>query len=212
MLIIGFGYRARRGKDTCAKAIIEARSGEFDIRRFGFGDALKKEVNRAAEQNGGMLGLFTRMAQVLPSWVTYDPDAPMDDPMCPLGKQRKLLQWWGTEYRRAEDPFYWVKRMKETLELVSPQIALITDVRFPNEYLWVKANAGVNVKVDRLGYGDLDMNAGHLSENLLNGQLFDIEITAKEGEVDQLRADAVEAFDIIVKACTPQEMVLDIAA
>ena len=58
---------------------------------------------------------------------------------------RQFLQWWGTEYRRAKDPNYWVKRtaayilsMREDCLRYSSnlyeRIAFICDdVRFPNE-------------------------------------------------------------------------------
>lgn len=58
---------------------------------------------------------------------------------------RQLLQWWGTEYRRAQDPNYWVKRTAEyilsiRLDIINnsdelyPKVAFICDdVRFPNE-------------------------------------------------------------------------------
>ena len=44
---IGFGFMNRSGKDTAAAEIIKQRGHLYDIRRYGFGDALKAEVNAA---------------------------------------------------------------------------------------------------------------------------------------------------------------------
>lgn len=214
-LIIGLGYKARRGKDTAARAIIEARGKQFDIRRYAFADALKREVNTAAETAGGMLALFTQLAThgaplpngatlQFPEWVGYDRNADMTDPLCPLGKQRKLLQWWGTDYRRNRcDRFYWVRRLKEQLELEQPQVALLTDLRFQNEFLWVKANGGFTVRVDRAGFTDLS-SEGHTSEHELDGVTFDFNIEVADGSVDELKSDSVTVFDMILNLITPQ--------
>lgn len=59
---------------------------------------------------------------------------------------RKLLQWWGTEYRRAEDPDYWSKKgIAEAVRLDAGkhiQLVVITDVRFANEALAIQDAGG----------------------------------------------------------------------
>lgn len=144
--IIGFGHRSRSGKDTAAATIIAAVEG-IDVRRYAFADALKREVNEAAIAAGSM-EMLIRDSQgkfQFPDWVKFDPNAPMDDPLCPMGKQRTLLQWWGTEYRRNQDEDYWVKQLVYTVGCEMPEFALVTDFRFPNE---AKALT-YKVKVDR---------------------------------------------------------------
>lgn len=173
--IIGFGHRSRSGKDTAAATIIKrfglpvchATQAKFvdgmdqgnlmqgtgivegiDVRRYAFADALKREVNAAAVAAGGMKNLIEGGVPsygMLPDWVKFDPNAPMDDPLCPMGKQRTLLQWWGTEYRRNQDEDYWVKQLVYTVSCEMPEFALVTDFRFPNE---AKALT-YKVKVDR---------------------------------------------------------------
>lgn len=164
-LIFGFGHRARHGKDTVASEIIKHFGSEFDIRRYAFGQELKHEVNANALRSGGMRNLFNEGLRLpgcgymqtneniiaLPDWVQYDPDAPMDDPDCPLGKQRTLLQFWGTEFRRNVDQNYWVDKLAKHIEKDNPQIALVTDLRFPNEIAWVREYGDV-IKVHRTGY------------------------------------------------------------
>lgn len=49
---------------------------------------------------------------------------------------RPLLQWWGTEYRRSQDPDYWVKKGVEAVQaaLASGKTCVVNDdTRFPNE-------------------------------------------------------------------------------
>ena len=72
-VIIGFGFRARSGKDTAVAEIIKQRGllpetstynifknhqERYDIRRYAFADALKREVNAEAVKAGGMENLF----------------------------------------------------------------------------------------------------------------------------------------------------------
>jgi len=180
-VVVGFGYKARNGKDEAVKAILAARSGQYDVRRYAFADALRREVTAAAQAAGGMLELFKQGGVFethdvnsqywkgdftsFPAWVQFDPNAEVSE-QYPLGKQRLLLQWWGTEYRRAQDANYWVKRLDETLKAEKPRIALVTDLRFPNEVSWVKQDpaSGFVCRVDRLGYkSDIPV---HYSEKL----------------------------------------------
>jgi hypothetical protein len=213
ILIIGIGHRARRGKDTAAQAIIDSRP-DLDIRRFGFGDAVKEEVNEAALKVGGMFALFQDLTVhgvplpngqrlTLPDWVKYDPNPSFDDLLCPLGKQRTLLQFWGSEYRRGCDKFYWIKAMKATLEKSGPIVALIPDIRFVNEVMWVKANGGFTIRCERTGFPDLETNSTHHSERELDAAVFDYTITVGEGETDVLKADAVTVFGMIVQLIQP---------
>ena len=140
-VVIGFGHRARSGKDTVAQMIkqyrgitdpadfevgaFDLRAPTYDIRIYSFAGELKREVNENAEKSGGMIRLFDNGLRMegagywqtngnilpLPEWVQYDPNAPMDDPLCPYGKQRALLMWWGTEFRRSINPDYWVQKL-----------------------------------------------------------------------------------------------------
>src|SRR6185437_11665955 len=54
---------------------------------------------------------------------------------CELNRKalRPLLQLFGTEFRRAEDKDYWLGRLRERIANERPHVALITDMRFPNE-------------------------------------------------------------------------------
>lgn len=223
--IIGFGHRSRSGKDTAAATIIaalgrpvchgvcvETANGTtdlgmgsglvsgLDVRRYAFADALKREVNDAAEAVGGMESLFEPYAipsgnwdgnktyVVLPEWVKFDPNAPMDDPLCPNGKQRLLLQWWGTEYRRAQDEDYWVKQLKKSVDEDQPEFALVTDFRFENEAKVLD----FKVKVDR----DVLVN-DHPSEHALdNFEGWDF-VVKNDSDLAAFQERVIKTFDFI---------------
>jgi hypothetical protein len=212
-LIIGFGYKKRRGKDTAAQAIIDARASKYDIRRYSFGRALKLEVNQAAEAHGGMLGLFTAMAPQLPSWVQYEPNPDMTDPLSPLGKQGSLLQWWGTEFRRTQDPFYWIKKLRDQLLEEDPQVALITDMRFLNEFAWVRRDKDNRVvRLDRIGFEESSLVTTRLATHASECELDSVPkkdwhyvLEVSDGDVDGLKEASVFIFDEIVDAMTTKE-------
>jgi hypothetical protein len=200
-LIIGFGYKARRGKDTAAKAILEARGGDgtLDIRRYSFAKALKQEVNGLYESFRDWEGVFGYCYGELgmPHAFAREGSPDLSDPDSPYGKQRFLLQWWGTEYRRAQDPDYWVKRLAEQISWDKPEVALITDMRFQNEARWVISRGGITVKVDRPDYEDQAINTQHASECELDGFHFDVELQAGSGQMDLLRGEALLMFDAL---------------
>lgn len=169
MRVIGFGHKARQGKSTAAFAMLEACPLDTEVRMYAFADALRTEVRLACAKLGGQYDLIESFkgAGLMPEWVRFEE-----------GKPRSLLQWWGTEYRRAKDPDYWVTRLEKTLSAHQPDVALITDVRYPNEAEAVKRWGGTLVRVIRDGEPDYAVSA-HESESALDGYEWDYTLTAK---------------------------------
>ena len=214
-VVIGFGYRMRSGKDTAIAEIIAQRGltsssdpstwvGRYDIRSYGFADALKREVTAAALSARGMANLFGEEMYFmqtnenfipLPQWVLdgYEPNPDMSDPLCPLGKQRTLCQWWGTEFRRSVDPNYWVNKLADTIAKDKPQFALVRDMRFHNEVKFVKDSDGYTVRVDREG---LPYNE-HASEHQLDIETDWDYILDNNGTLEDFKAGALLMFDDI---------------
>lgn len=220
-LLFGFGHRARSGKDTVAAMIRDGRvrsamdsNGEihYDICVYSFAGELKREVNECAMKSGGMIKLFSpglyeggfvqenENILPLPEWVQYDPNPDMTDPLCPYGKQRTLLQWWGTEYRRSINSDYWVKALAKRIAEDQPEIALITDVRFPNEVQFIQQYGEV-IKVDRPSLPSLRGAAGvHASElALANFDGWDA-VIKNDGDLETLRERALFTFDMLMSA------------
>lgn len=169
MLLIGFGHKARQGKNTAALAFLEACPIDSHARLYAFADALRLEVRKACYQMGSQDALIEsfKEAGLMPDWVHAEQPKP-----------RTLMQWWGTEYRRKQDPLYWVKRLRKTFDDAGPEIALVTDVRFPDEAAAIKSWGGYLVRVIRTTEPDVIVPK-HPSEQALDGYAgWDYELTA----------------------------------
>ena len=159
MLILGLAGQARCGKDTIANYLVK----RYGFVKFAFSDALYREVAEAfglpdeslLRDAGTKDSLSTAMCaencldadfvDMLHSRLLVYSGAEELSP-------RQILQWWGTEYRRAQDPDYWVHRAAEFVSAVrngvtypehAPQFFVETGTRFENEREWItQANDG----------------------------------------------------------------------
>ena len=86
---------------------------------------------------------------------------------------RWVLQRWGTEYRRAQDPEYWLKQatlwVKAWLDVIKEDgehhAGLVnTSVRFPNEQEWIDDVGGVVWHVCRPDRGHYASQLDYISE------------------------------------------------
>jgi hypothetical protein len=186
-LIIGLGHKARQGKDQAAKFITEAFSDRYRIKTYSFADALKRELC------GKEYDLCLRYG------VTYDYDPDMSDPLCYSihGKQSRLLQFYG-DLKRRQDAFYWIHKTCEDIVRDSPQIAIIPSVRYVNEAYWIKSTGGYVIDVVRPGYIDPSRDPNWVSETQLDGFAFDAVLTARSGEHQSLRRQALGVFTDIM--------------
>lgn len=210
-LVIGFGYRARHGKDTAVATLIERYQTVYNIRSYSFAGTLKAEVYDKLLKPmdpAWYSAPFNYLKLPHPTGEVTERAAKVqwiNDHKEDLGR---VLQWYGTEYVRAKDPFHWVRSVRSQIVEEMPQVALISDVRFKNEFLWVKSLPGFMVKVVRLNedgslWLDPTRDPNHPSEVDLDGVRFDFEITCKSGAVDELRQDALTVFDMIRRTLQP---------
>ena len=72
---------------------------------------------------------------------------------------REILQLWGTEYRRRQDPNYWTRKTLSNL----PAKTVISDLRFPNEAQAVRDKGGVIWRIVRRS---VEATSDHSSEVL----------------------------------------------
>jgi hypothetical protein len=156
--VIGFGHKARHGKDTAVAAIVTAIPGAM---RFSFADDLYA------------------VCRVLHGMTTKD--AP-------------LLQKVGLGMRETVDPAVWIKAVYAKILEHRPRIALISDVRFPNEMAFVKALGGTTVKVERRNergglFIDPSRPADHPSETALDDAEWDVTLT-NDSSVEALQMKA----------------------
>jgi hypothetical protein len=199
-LILAFGNKARHGKDTATGAIIDyyankrtkmAKHGLYsnvNTLKVNFADALRREVTQAIASAGTidkLLAAGPEPGRSFPTWVVKDPNPDMNDPLLPHGKHPKLLQWWGTEYRRAQDQDYWVKKWKQAISGFNG-IVVTGDMRFLNEAAAVKDVHGFTINVQRINtdgsiFQAPDRPADHPSETELDGYGFDFYIKTVSG-------------------------------
>lgn len=112
-------------------------------------------------------------------------------------KDARLLQIVGTDVFRASQPDIWVRVLVDTMREQAPDVALITDMRFPNEADAVVNMGGYTMKVERVGFIATDRDPNHPSETALANYTFDEYVAALEGDMLGLQTSALRAFDIL---------------
>jgi hypothetical protein len=161
MRILAITGLKRHGKDTTFKFLKEMLPHKR-VQRFAFGDLIKEELAESLHISTAFI------------------EAHKD-------QLRGLLQWWGTEYRRAVDPFCWINQLIEQITQAQLgqrcDLAVITDCRFLNE-AQVLLDAGATfVRVIREGHkGVRDL---HASETEMCDFQCDYTLTA--GDLNELR-------------------------
>ena len=116
-------------------------------------------------------------------------------------KDGPLLQIVGTEVFRRSDPGFWIRMLAYQIQEEAPKIALIPDMRFPDEKEWVEKN-GISIKVIRLKsngnqFISPDRPANHPSEVALDNSEFDYSFSAKDGDFRTLENAADTIAEIL---------------
>lgn len=124
MKLIGLSGKAGSGKDFIYDVLDALHGAE----RIAFADGVKLDI----EETLGLTPYETNLRE-----KPYPPEV------------RQLLQWWGTDLRRAQDPEYWVKKGVEAIEEAATYASLIvvTDVRFANEAEVIRDLGGIVIEV-----------------------------------------------------------------
>ena len=88
---------------------------------------------------------------------------------------RKVLQLWGTEYRRAQDNYYWVKALDEDIKGQSNKRVVVFDIREHHEAAYVKRRDNGEVwKLERLDNPYAFVGSSkHSSETTVDSVAFD---------------------------------------
>jgi hypothetical protein len=114
-------------------------------------------------------------------------------------KDAPLLQYMGTNVFRKTDPGIWVRVLLDTIEEQQPDVAVISDMRFPNEADAIKALGGYTMCVERRREdGSLwvatDRDPNHPSEIAMEGYPFDERIIGQDGQVNKLITTGIYTF------------------
>lgn len=139
VVLVGIAGAFGSGKDAAADVLVS---------KYGF---VKTSMARALK-----IEVYDRLLRPTADFVRLDGyeeslPRPSDDGATPGEKLdwinahkpvlRRLLQVYGTEYRRAQDQDYWVKRAAEFVDN-SDRPVVIPDIRFPNEAEMIRARGG----------------------------------------------------------------------
>lgn len=181
MKLIGLAGKMKCGKSTTAKTVARKYT---HTKVTAFGEAVKVECSAA-------LGF--------PKHLCYTEEGKNTIITCPAwfsrylgglreeeGKHRNLwaenqitvriaLQYYATEYRRAEDPDYWTKQtMKDYEEAKKNKLEtfIVDDVRFLNEAQCILENDGYLFRIEPHAEWIAGPNANHISEIALDSFMF----------------------------------------
>lgn len=125
-------------------------------------------------------------------------------------KDAPLLQQIGADYREVYGEDVWVRSVYAKMLDTQPRLAVITDLRYRNEFDFVKQLGGATVEVMRFNpdgslFVDPSRPADHISETGLDGAPWDWFITALDGDVDAVRKAAVTIADTVLAEQRVQE-------
>lgn len=155
--------KAGSGKDTAAPLVLDAL-GYTDRTHVFFAEPLKTEISnvitcikesdspeKAAHITAEHQGVFLPDAEFIVNTL-------WDDVMKGNVKtsydrtvsSRIALQYWGTEIRRSQNEYYWVRQViRNALELIADGVSAYgTDARFPNEIDAAIQSGGRGIRLD----------------------------------------------------------------
>jgi hypothetical protein len=182
-IIIAFGYKRMRGKNTAADAAALSllhRNMPFRFDSFAYS---LKELCRTVfgfndeQLNGELKGIPDQFWGFTPRWA---------------------LQKVGTEAMRGVLNDIWVKTLVRRAKMHPKESILITDMRFPNEAAAVKELGGVLVRCNRDLPFDSIMDT-HASETALDHFTDWDFVLNNNGTMDQLKDQVESMIKVILK-------------
>lgn len=203
-MIIGFAGKAASGKTTAARHLLSLP--DLNIEILPMARMLREEIEQFLAASGApeaiplvygdqedKLRVFyldpAKALEHCPQWddfLAVNRDI-QDRPDRSAVTVRRILQWWGTEFRRAQDPDYWTTAWERKLAEFDLQRThiLVDDVRFPNEVKVIKKNGGFFVRIERPGF---DGANDHSSENSLDSYAAWDRVILNDGPLDTFLA------------------------
>lgn len=189
------------GKTTMSRTMARYNGGEV----FSFAEPLKLEVANFILENVSQ-NIENKYPKTAFNIYNKIPNSAIEDIKSlptrnnilrtlqdPIKKQdfRKLLQWWGTEFRRKKNENYWVDRMNDKISLIPNFVNIfVDDCRFSNESEYLKENQflffGLEANPD---FPEEPQRDSHASE--IDWKTFEVDTILPWGEVkDRLQAIA----------------------
>lgn len=177
-MLIAFSGKAGSGKTTGANHVLSRLGGLV----LPFAVAIKHEVGQflhaceaghhvyrmfgTQDEKHALFTIDTILAMHhCTAWQHYlDTHASLQTvPGQSVTSARLLMQWYGTDYRRAQDDLYWLKawEMMADEQLSLGQTVICDDVRFPVEAESVRKRSGLLFRINRPGFG---LSSNHPTE------------------------------------------------
>lgn len=178
-MLIGLAGKGGSGKSTLAQFLAKKLPGQNHI--LSFSTALKEEIH----EYFGISPDFQRSAKGKTTLVV-------------LGYRgytiRAIMQWWGTEIRRAQDPQYWVNKLADKVRDIrkdgQEHNIIVDDVRFKNEVRIINALGGYVFRIKPYeGWAPI-AGTTHQSETDLDDMLLTT-LTPEFGKLEETADDLI---------------------
>lgn len=166
-MIIGIHGEIGCGKDSAAGFLVAA-----GWQRRAFADALKEEVALAYNLDEAIVELYgARDNKELPmerlewrhcSEIAFRRVLTRAIPADQRPSWRDVTRLWGTEYRRAQCPRYWINAMEQFVA-TNPGDCVAPDVRFEDEAEWIREH-GILVHIVRPDNPYASVMSSHASD------------------------------------------------
>lgn len=160
-LILGITGHHNTGKTTVAQLL----QTHADARAMAFSDGIYAEVAQAFEisiidlaqrqgknQPQRLLALQNCTDKAFAQAALPHAEGDLQTPRSP----RQILEWWGTEYRRAQNPNYWVEataaRIAHYRSHHCTRPIVLADVYKHNEAALIRALGGTIWRIERPGH------------------------------------------------------------
>jgi hypothetical protein len=219
--LIGFGNKGRHGKDTLADLLKVKLEGSVVMH---FADPLKEEVSYVGVQplifrkfyNGKIFyylrdhvnTYITKTAEDMPLLHKIFTERQINEYWHMAEKDPEILQVWGTDFRRMQNPQYWVQKIERMIinmefsKTDQTEYILLPDTRFVNEHEFIKSKEGIYIKVLRLNedgstFIDPRRSPTHPSETELDHVDADLVIKAKSGDLKKLENSVEEILELL---------------
>lgn len=184
-MIIALTGSKGSGKDTVANFIAELYSHKTRCRKIAFADPIKKEIQHIFDldpTNEKQYDLFkrTRVVYDLPGYLTHGTSG------------RHVVREIGMLMRRYNVNQF-VDYVDHMIDSNPDDLWIVTDLRFDNEYMFLKERGAIVVKVTK---PDLPHDA-HITERGFDDNLCDV-VFVNDKPLHRTGIDVVKVFDPII--------------
>lgn len=201
-MLVGICGRAGAGKDTVGEILRNSHG----FTALAFADALRQEIIQAFAVGPDIFSRDQKERRQDALAISRCGDQGFLDVMAARRidllaprSPREIMQWWATEFRRAQDAGYWTTQAALAIDAAvraGHRRIVLTDVRFPNEAHLVRRLTGVVWRIRRPQADQAPIQ--HESESLLDLLLPDFSIQ-NDQSLTRLAVRTLQTFT----ACFP---------